>query len=203
MAEYKTIIFDLSEVLISGLLFFEEEFSRDYGVPADSIFAAFGGEIMQDYFRGMISEDEYLRIVIEKSSWPVSLPALKKLLRKNYQYRLPGMQPILDYLKEDHELVLLSDHGREWVAFILQEHPFLSVFDKKFFSFEIDGLKRYPETFEKLLKALHRKSAECLFIDDMERNCEAARFVGIDAIRFTCAEDLVKDLHLRGIPLPA
>ncbi len=201
MSDYKTIIFDLSEVLIYGLLYVEKELIRDYGIPSESLFKAFGGENMLAYFCGRIGEDEYIRRVIETNGWTIEPSEIKKVVRRNFIVRLPGMQPVLEALKPHYELVLLSDHGREWVDYILKVHTFLDIFDKKYFSFDLDGLKRYPDIFLALLDRLGRRPQECLFIDDLERNCKVASSVGIDNIRFTSAEDLIPALHAQGVEI--
>ena len=129
----------------------------------------------------------------------ITLPEMKQIIRHSLDMRVPDMQPILEALKKNYELVLLSDHGREWVDYILQKHPFLDIFEQKFFSFDLDGIKEKPETFIRLLDRLDRRPQECLFIDDMEHNCATARSLGIDSIRFTAAEDLKAALGRLGI----
>ena len=133
MTGYKTIIFDLSEVLIYGLLYVEKELIRDYGIPSESLFKAFGGENMLAYFRGQIDEDDYIHRVIETNGWTIEASEIKKVVRRNFIVRLPGMQPVLEALKPHYELVLLSDHGREWVDYILQVHTFLISLIKNIF----------------------------------------------------------------------
>ncbi len=50
-----------------------------------------------------------------------------------------------------------------------------------------------------VLKALHVKPGEAVFIDNMSENVEGAKKVGIKALRFTSYAKLVKDLKRLGV----
>ena len=199
MAHYKTIIFDLSEVLLDFVVPLGDDLARRLSATHERIYQAFENDHMEPYYRGLITEDEFLHTVMGGQMLGITLPEMKRIIRHSLDLRVPDMQPILETLKQDYELVLLSDHGREWVDYILGKHPFLDIFDRKFFSFDLDGIKEQPETFIKLLDRLGRRPQECLFIDDMEHNCAIARSLGIDSIRFTGAEDLRIALGRLGI----
>ncbi len=67
------------------------------------------------------------------------------------------MESLLGRLAIDHELVLLSDHAAEWIAYIRTIHPFLRLFKAQFFSFELKQTKREPSTFHTVLEAIHRE----------------------------------------------
>jgi HAD superfamily hydrolase (TIGR01509 family) len=59
-----------------------------------------------------------------------------------------------------------------------------------------------PRAFRGPLARLGVAPEECLFIDDREVNCAAARAEGIPAVRFTSATELELELARRGL-LPA
>jgi hypothetical protein len=56
----RTIIFDLSEVLIAGLLGVEHILSPRLSLPPETILAALGGGSLRELCRGLITEEEYL-----------------------------------------------------------------------------------------------------------------------------------------------
>jgi len=201
MAPYTTIIFDLSEVLINFVIPLGEELSGLLNIPVKAVYWAFENDHMLSYYRGLITEDEFLPTVLERLDGDITIVELKQIIRRSLETQVPGLQPILEALKENYELVLLSDHGIEWVEHVLQVHPFLKIFDQKYFSFDLDGIKEQPEVFERLLKQIERQPGECLFVDDREHNCEIARSLGIDAIRFVSAKDLIEALDKHDITL--
>jgi HAD superfamily hydrolase (TIGR01509 family) len=194
------IIFDLSEVLIHGLVRFEEGIAREIGVTAQTSAAAFGGPHLRALLEGSLTEDQYLKEVIEKNGWAIAPDRLKTLLRRNFDVTLPETIEIARQLSHSYRLALLSDHAREWASYIITAHEFLdSLFVRKLFSYEIGSTKREPRTFHTLLAMLSAAPSQCLFIDDSARNVEVARSVGIDSIRFLDAEQLRGELVERGI----
>src|SRR2546423_410848 len=114
----KTIIFDLSEVLISGLCGIEGPLSERVRTPPAEILAAFGGDLLQSLCRGEISEDVFLRAVLSNTAWPISADELKQAIRVNFRRKVRGMEELLGQLAAKYELVLLSDHGKEWIEHI-------------------------------------------------------------------------------------
>ncbi len=194
------VIFDLSEVLIHGVVRFEEGIAREIGVTAQTSAAAFGGPHLRALLEGSITEDYYLGAVIEKNAWTIAPERLKTLIRQNFNAALPGTIEIARQLSHSYRLALLSDHAREWAAYIIAAHEFLDgLFVCKLFSYEIGCTKREPRMFRVLLDMLSAAPGQCLFIDDNPRNVEVARSVGIDSILFLDAEHLRGELVARGI----
>ena len=194
------VIFDLSEVLIHGLVRFEEGIAREIGVTAQTSAAAFGGPHLRALLEGSISENRYLAEIIQKNAWVIAPGRLKTLLRQNFDATLPGTIEIARQLSHSYRLALLSDHAREWAAYIIATHEFLDgLFVCKLFSYEIGSTKREPRMFHVLLTMLSATPGQCLFIDDSARNVEVARSLGIDSIRFLDAEQLRGELIERGI----
>jgi len=195
----RTIIFDLSEVLIAGLVGIEKPLSRQLLVPEDKVLAAFGGPLLEDLCCGRISEDFYLARIVERQRWAVSTDRLKQVIRQNLHRRVPGMDGMFACLATRYELILLSDHAAEWVKYIRSVHSFLELFEAQFFSFDTQQTKGEPSTFRIVLEAIGREPQECLFIDDNPTNVRAATAVGIASIRFASAQQLIADLAGFGI----
>lgn len=68
----RTIIFDLSEVLIPGLIGIEEPLSVRLQVASEEVLAAFGGRLLEDLCRGNLSEDVYLSRIVRAERWEIS-----------------------------------------------------------------------------------------------------------------------------------
>ncbi len=109
------------------------------------------------------------------------------------------MEMLLDQLAMRHELVLLSDHAREWIEYIQEIHPFLRLFQSHHFSYELRQIKRQPSTFTKVLQRIQRQPSECLFIDDSPSNIASAAAIGLAGIQFENAQQLAKELTARSI----
>ena len=195
-----TIVFDLSEVLIAGLLGVEKVLSPLLHVPEETILPALGGAPMEELFRGKVSEEYYLSQVLQEQSlhkhgWNTSIDTLKAVFRKNFEHRVSGMEEVLSKLGAKYELLLLSDHAREWIEHIREIHPFLEIFDHQVFSFETGQLKKEASTFHTMLQIINRKPEECLFVDDNPLNVKAAGEVRVISVEFEGTKQLIGTLR--------
>jgi HAD superfamily hydrolase (TIGR01509 family) len=190
----KVILFDLSETIIAGLVGIEKLLSIRLGIDEGCILPAFGGELLGRLCRGELTEDQYLEQILARQGWEIPIEELKQVIRRNFHTPVPGMWGLLSRLSARYELALLSDHAREWVAYIQDVHPSLAIFQEQFYSFELGQLKNEPSTFERVLAALGCSAAECLFVDDNPANLAAAECVGLFGIRFAGSERLEMEL---------
>ena len=193
----KNIIFDLSEVIISGYHGVEKIIKRQYAIPEEDFkkqkFLKY--EYFLDLMRGKLSEEEYLEELLKGTNWNISIEKLKTAIRQNLNQPIPGTMEIIKELKEGkYQLILLSDHAREWMKYIEENNKDLEIFDKKIFSYDIGAVKSDEQTFKIVLEQAGIVADETLFIDDYEKNAKNAEEVGIHGIVFENAEQLRKIL---------
>lgn len=70
--------------------------------------------------------------------------------------------------------------------------------DKRFLSYELGLIKPDPEIYKVVLQKLHAEPSEVVFIDDLPRNIEAARALGINGIVFNKATIVDDVMHAFG-----
>ena len=130
----KNIIFDLSEVIISGYHGTEKIIERQYAIPEEEFKKQklFKNEYFLDLMRGNLSEEEYLEELLKGTNWNISVEQLKVAIRQNLNQPIPGTMEIVKQLKakEKYQLILLSDHAREWMEYIEEKNKDLKIFDK-------------------------------------------------------------------------
>lgn len=191
-----TIIFDLSEVLIKGLLGSERhlhKYSNKIKVTDFFIIE------LDNFFLGKISEDEYWQAVLKKNMWDLSINDLKDAVRKNFQ-EIKGTRKIVENLnKNGYKLALLSNHAREWVEFCEKTYKYHRLFKHITYSFEISISKPNKKAYITLLDKIRAKPYECLFIDDNLANVKAAEDLRIKTIHFVSPKSLKE--KLRGLNL--
>ena len=192
----KNIIFDLSEVIISGYHETEKIIERQYAIPEEEFKKQklFKYEYFLDLMRGDLSEEEYLEELLQGTNWNLSLEQLKIAIRQNLNQPVPGTMEIVKELKGKYQLILLSDHAREWMEYIEENNKDLNIFDQKIFSYDIGAVKSDNQTFHIILEQTGIVADETLFIDDYEKNVENAEAVGIHGIVFKNADQLRKIL---------
>ena len=188
------IIFDLSEVLIFGLVGVEKNLATVLQVPEAEILKCFAGDGLQQICRGEISEEAYLQQILTLQKWSLSAELLKTSIRENFHREVEGTRSIMLHLAKKYEVVLLSDHAREWVTYIKSVHPFLGEFKQTFFSYELGKTKKDPKIFEEILEKLSCRASECWLIDDSAENIRVAASVGINGIQFQNAKQLQEQL---------
>ncbi len=192
----KNIIFDLSEVIISGFHKTEEIIEKNTNIKAEKFLAKRREveEIFLEAMRGKYTEDEYLEALIENTNWNVNKEIIKKSIRQNLDTRVEGTIKIVEKLKEKYKLILLSDHIKEWVEYILNTNKELEIFKHKYFSYEYGMLKEDEGTFKYILEKEKILPSETIFIDDNKDNIKMANKEGIQGIVFENAKQLEYEL---------
>jgi len=193
------LIFDLSEVLIRGLVGIDDALRELVGIQYDTLLHTFGGEDLEALCKNDITEDDYLKIIISKEKWHCSLKELKKIIRNNFHIIIGNMDEVIEKLSEKYTLILLSDHAQEWVEYIEEYHGFLKNISFRLYSFETSHLKSETHNFQKLLTDLNISSESCLFIDDNKENIGVADQCGIKGIVFKNQDQLINELRKFGV----
>jgi FMN phosphatase YigB (HAD superfamily) len=186
MAEIKHIIFDLNEVLMNGAMDFPDSIERmieaktpDFNIGKGIYSSFFGDNSHSMLFRGELSEDEFFEEYLRKGNYPLTVEELKRLMRKNF-WEFTHAKPILSGLKTNgYDLLLLSDHAKEWVQYVEFNFPFLSFFRQRFYSCDLHHTKLETEAFRQVISRAEINPKQSLFIDDSIPNLERAREAGI------------------------
>lgn len=173
----KNIIFDLSEVIISGYHGADKLIEQRYGIKSDEFLKrrAEVNDIFLKSMRGEITEEEYLEELINNQDWEISIQEMKDIIRDNLNIPVQGTLEVIKKLKGKYKLILLSDHIKEWADYILENNTDLEIFDEKFFSFELKKLKQDTNTFRVILEKLKINAKETIFIDDYQININMAK----------------------------
>jgi epoxide hydrolase-like predicted phosphatase len=148
--------------------------------------------------RGEISEAEFAGRLEEQLDSGFDLARLRQL----YFERLEPNPPMIRYLEELRarglRTALLTNNVREWEPLWRAKLPELDdifevVVDSAFVGMRKPERRIYELTLERLGDGLH--AAECVFLDDLEVNCDAARELGMTAVRFDDADQAIAELE--------
>jgi 2-haloacid dehalogenase len=113
---------------------------------------------------------------------------------------IPGTVAVLAELRDAGvPLYALSNWSAETFRLTRDRFPFLEWFDGLVVSGEEGVIKPDRRIFELLLERFGLVAAATLFVDDSPANVDAARAVGMDAVRFRDAAALRRDLATRGL----
>ena len=165
----KTIIFDFAGVITVSPMFprVAEIFGKKSEIGHDAFLKLLkikekeylvGSCTTQDFYESVckntnISYDEFVKEI----SWYEINKYVLDLIRK---------------LKGRYQIILLSDNYDALYKAILNDKKLQNIFDYTFFSNKLKMVKYYDEDkiFKHVLKTINMEPANCIFIDDKEKN---------------------------------
>jgi FMN phosphatase YigB (HAD superfamily) len=105
---------------------------------------------------------------------------------------------ILDELARSYQLYALSNTNESHWQFLTESLKIERHFHDLILSYVVRSRKPDAGIYQELFKLAEVEPHECLFIDDLEENIEAARKLGMHAIHFVGVEDLKQQLSAMG-----
>ena len=195
-----TIISDLSEVVLHGMWGFEDLLSSKYGIEIEND-VLYRMRVFEQFHHGKITEEQFWQSIISVFSWNLTVSDLKETVRENFG-EIKGTRDIYENLVANgYKLGLLSVHSREWIEYCEKQFDYHKLFHSILYSYEVAICKPERKAYELILEKLGAVPEECVFIDDIKQNVEAAEQLGITAIQFQSAKQLRHDLEKAGIAL--
>jgi putative hydrolase of the HAD superfamily len=121
-------------------------------------------------------------------------------LRTVYFERMQTNRAMIDFVREvrgrGHRTALLTNNAREWEPLWRAKLPEIDeLFEVVVDSAFVGMRKPDPAIYELTLERLGVAAEECVFVDDLEPNCETARNLGMRAVRFERAEQAIPELR--------
>jgi epoxide hydrolase-like predicted phosphatase len=191
------IIFDLGGVLLRTEDFTpREQLAERLGMNRHELEEfIFGGESGDRAQRGEITvEQHFAKLRYQIGYSPLEF---QHLLDEFFsQDRLD--EALVDYVRTLHrhyKTALLSNAWNDLRRVIAEKWHFEDAFDALIISAEVCLAKPDPKIFKLALSKLGVAPGEAVFVDDFQHNVDAAREVGMLAIRFKSALQVKEDLH--------
>jgi putative hydrolase of the HAD superfamily len=109
---------------------------------------------------------------------------------------MPATVELANRLRERGlKLYALSNMSKAMFRHLESRYEFFSLFDGIVISAAVNLMKPEPQIYEHLVRRFSLSAAETVFIDDLPRNVEAARRLGMSAIRFENVEQCSRELE--------
>jgi putative hydrolase of the HAD superfamily len=191
----------LTTPLSAGFLAYQEEAGvslEELGGAIGRAAEAYGEHPLYALERGEIAEAEFARRLEEQLPVGFDLARLREL----YFERIDPNAAMIRYLGELRgrglRTALLTNNVREWEPLWRAKLPELEeifelVVDSAFVGMRKPERRIYELTLERLGGGL--RAEECLFVDDLEVNCDGARALGMTAVRFEDAGQAIEELE--------
>jgi putative hydrolase of the HAD superfamily len=157
------------------------------------------------YDRGDLTAEEYwLKLAAQTNSSidREQIEILRTIEVEMWAHPIPGMLDWMSQLRAARiKTALLSNMPWDLVYHVRKTFPWMEDFAFKTFSAEVGLIKPDAAIYMHTLTGLDVSAPEALFLDDREKNIQAARALGIHAIQFRSIAQLKDDLEDLGFPI--
>jgi putative hydrolase of the HAD superfamily len=206
MTRVEAIISDFGGVLTSPLMESFVGLMEASGISLESVGKAMvaiaereGSNPLFELETGRITEAAFMGALSDQLSAASGEEVELDGFGERYFQHLEPNERMIDYMRElrgrGYKLAICTNNIREWEAHWRAMLPVDEIFDVVVDSAFVGSRKPEPRIYEITLERLGATAQKTLFIDDVEVNCEGARELGIDAIRFRSTEQAIGEIE--------
>jgi putative hydrolase of the HAD superfamily len=197
----RAIIFDFGMVIST---FDVDQFLRNLTpytgksiIELRHVLAAVKG-IVVEYETGQLTTEEFVSQVFATTNLPLTRDQFR-IAYNDIFTPITSTHDLIRRLKPTYRLGLLSNTSEWHFEHAIRTVEVFPLFDAVTLSFEVKALKPAPTIYHDMLAKLGVPAEECIYIDDIQENVEAAQSLGMYAIRYTGYDRLVADLQTAGV----
>ncbi len=200
----RAVISDFGGVLTSPLFQSFAAWQRQSGLSFERLGQAMANATERNGFhplyeleKGTITESEFLRMLEAELDPAASLSGMRDV----YFEHLHPNPVMIDFMRELRgrglRMALLTNNVREWEPQWRAKLPeideiFEIVVDSAFVGMRKPDREIYELTLERLGDV---DPSECLFVDDVDVNCETARSLGMRAVHYVDADQAIAEIR--------
>ena len=146
--------------------------------------------------RGEISDAEFRRRVEAHLDKGFDLARLQSLYFEHIEPNPAMIAFIREVRKDGLRTALLTNNVREWESRWRSKLPEIDeLFEVVVDSAFVGMRKPDPAIYELTVERLGVRASECVFVDDLEINCRAARDLGMATVRFEGSDQAIAELR--------
>jgi epoxide hydrolase-like predicted phosphatase len=201
------VISDFGGVLTTPLLRSFLAFQDQTGIPFESLGRGMqraaerdGAHPLFELEKGRITEPEFLDVIRAELEAELGHPPELHRFREIYFEALDPNEAMVELMHQlkgrGYRMALLTNNVREWEPLWRSMLPVDEIFEVIVDSGFVGMRKPEREIYELTLERLGGPPPEaCLFIDDVEEHCSAARELGLAAIQFRDNEQAIPEIE--------
>ena len=202
----RAVISDFGGVLTTPLIQSFVAFQDETGIAMETLGKAMqrmaerdGGHPLFELEKGQISEADFLSRIADELEPELGHRPEMHRFSEIYFDALEPNQPMIDLMRELKEqglrMALLTNNVREWEPLWRSMVPIDELFELVVDSAFVSCRKPEARIYEIMLERLAVSADECLFVDDVEVNCVAARDLGMTAVHFRDNEQAIEEIR--------
>ena len=184
---------DLGGVLIHDPLHeLLDALEKSGGLPQREMQQIYVDQFRYPLWSGTLEEEEFWTEMLRVSGASGSVEEWREFLLESLRL-LPAAERI-EELSSQAQLFSISNHRSEWILPVLRDNGLDDYFEEIFISSEVGEVKPDAEFFELFLSRSGASLEEVLFIDNLQRNLDAAKELGMNTLLADTGGDWVDTL---------
>lgn len=168
----------------------------------DPAFSELYWKTRAEYDRSDLTEAEYWQDVAARGGITVTSETIAELNQADadhWTHVVPEMSALVRALQLAGLKTAILSNMPHYLSLRtiekFREEPWFRELDARVFSCDLRSCKPDPEMYEEVLRKLACLSEESLFVDDIQKNVDGARQLGMHAVLFTSPQQLKRDLR--------
>jgi putative hydrolase of the HAD superfamily len=206
MPEIEAVVSDFGGVLTTPLLSSFMAVQDEIGVEPEHLGKALravseedGSNPLYAMERGEISEIDFLERLGDGLEPLLGHRPHLHRFREIYFRALEPNAAMIELMRElqasGRRMAMLTNNVREWEPLWRSMLPVDEIFETVVDSAFVGARKPEPRIYELTLERLGLAGEACLFVDDIELNCEGARKAGMSAVHFRDNEQAIGEIR--------
>lgn len=151
-------------------------------------------DLAVEYESGLMSSDHFFDKIRTRSELSISKHEFVKAYCEIFT-PIPATFELVRKLKKNYKLGLVSNTNEWHYQYGIRPVEIFPLFDAVTLSFEVRAMKPARAMYDDILTKLMVYPPECVFIDDIKENVNAAIDLGMHGIHYTTPEALLQSLH--------
>ena len=193
----------LTTPLLRSFLAFQDETGISFEVLGNAMQKAAeqnGAYPLFELEKGNLSEAEFLELLQDHLEPELGHRPQLHRFREIYFEALDPNEPMIELMRSlkgrGYRMALLTNNVREWEPLWRSMLPVDEIFEVIVDSAYVGTRKPESEIFELTLERLGAVApSDCMFIDDTDVHCEAARELGMTAVLFQSNEQAIGEIE--------
>ncbi|MGI9019579.1 MAG: HAD family hydrolase [Solirubrobacterales bacterium] len=208
----RCLISDFGGVLTTPLLHSFAAFQDQTGIPTEALGKAMqriaeadGAHPLFELEKGHVTEDVFLQRLRGELTTDLGHEPEMHGFKEIYFEALNPNEPMIElmrHLGQSLRMALLTNNVREWEPLWRSMLPVDEIFELVVDSAFVGMRKPDPEIYELTLDRMRERDgladltpSQCVFVDDIEVNVEAARALGMSAVHFRTNDQAIPEIE--------
>ncbi|HWD85524.1 MAG TPA: HAD family phosphatase [Solirubrobacteraceae bacterium] len=202
----RAVISDFGGVLTSPLLDAFSSIQDSSGISVEELGMAtfalagrLGVNPLIELETGRMSEPDFLEALGTQLSEQLGRTVHMHGFGEAYFESLNANQPMIDYMRElrgrGYRMAICTNNVREWEQRWRSMLPVDEIFDVVVDSAFVGSRKPEPEIYRLTLDRLDLPAEACLFVDDIDVNCDGARQAGMRTVHFRETGQAIREIE--------